>query len=62
VPGEPAAVWRFQTDVRGLSAGACHLLIRVPNPLPNGSPLRFANQTQNQHRPGWLTLGKIQTP
>ena len=35
------------------------LLLRVPNPLANGPPLRFANQTQDRHLPGWLTLGEF---
>lgn len=56
-PGEPATVWRFSTNTRALKRGTCQLLLRVPNPLPNGPPLRFANQTQDQHLPGWLTLG-----
>lgn len=37
--------------------GAYRLFLRVRNPLPNGVPLRFANQTQDQHLSGWLTLG-----
>jgi hypothetical protein len=38
------------------------LLLRVPNPLTNGLPLRLANQTQDQHMPGWLTLGEFARP
>lgn len=34
--------------------------IGVPNPMQGGKPLRFANQTQDQHSPGWLTLGSLQ--
>jgi hypothetical protein len=30
--------------------------IGVFNPMPGGAPLRFANATQDQHAPGWLTL------
>lgn len=59
VPGEPAMTWRSQAEVRTLAPGAYHLLLRVPHPLPNGPPLRFANTTQDQHRPGWLTLGEF---
>ena len=32
-------------------------LIGVPNPMPGGKSLRFANSTQDQDRPGWLTIG-----
>lgn len=62
VPGAPATQWQFSVAVRALPAGAYHLLLRVPNPLPTGAPLRFANQTQDQHRPGWLTLGSFSNP
>lgn len=55
-PGEPASIWRFANRVSALKPGTHHLLLRVPNPLPKGLPLRFANQTQDQHLPGWLTL------
>jgi hypothetical protein len=58
-PDAPDTTWRVQADLQGLRAGAYRLLLRVPNPLPNGSPLRFANQTQDQHLPGWLTLGEF---
>lgn len=62
LPSEPATVWRFRAAARALPAGTHHLLLRVPNPLPNGPPLRFANQTQDRHLPGWLTLGTIEHP
>ena len=59
LPGEPAPAWQVNADPRALPAGAYHLVLRVPNLLSNGPPLRFANQTQDQHLPGWLTLGKF---
>jgi len=34
----------------------------VPNPMKGGKPLRFANQSQDQHAAGWLTLGPLQLP
>ena len=40
-------------------AGDYRVLVRVVNPLPNGLPLRFANQTQDADLPGWLTLGTV---
>lgn len=58
-PGLPSSIWRFTTDARSLNPGVHHLLLHVPNPLPKGQPLRFANQTQDQHLAGWLTLGKF---
>ncbi len=62
LPGGPAATWRFQTAATRLPPGVHHLLLRVPNPLPNGPPLRFANTTQDQHLPGWLSLCRVEIP
>ncbi len=33
-----------------------NFLIGVPNPMPGGKPLRFANITQDRDQLGWLTL------
>jgi hypothetical protein len=38
----------------------CKLGLHVVNPLPNGEPLRCANQEQDADAPGWLTPGVIQ--
>ena len=59
LPGEPAVNWRSPVNLNEIAAGAVHLVLRVPNPLPKGPPIRFANSTQDQHLPGWLTLGTI---
>jgi hypothetical protein len=58
LPGEPPACWSYQADTRPFPPGAYHLLLRVPNPLPNGPPVRFANQAQDRPLRGWLTLGE----
>jgi hypothetical protein len=57
IPGEAAPVWRFTAETKSLSPGTYQLLLRVPNPLLNGPPLRFANEAQDRPEPGWLTLG-----
>lgn len=62
LPAAPATLWRFDAGTRALPPGAYHLLLRIPNPLLNGAALRFANQSQDQHREGWLTLGGFQQP
>jgi len=62
VPGEVAPAWRFQAALPALTPGRYHLLLRVANPLTNGLPVRFANQTQDQHLPGCLTLGEFRVP
>jgi hypothetical protein len=56
-PGPAAVEWRHEADLTALPAGTYHLAVNVPNPMTTGRPLRFANQAQDQHRPGWLTLG-----
>jgi hypothetical protein len=61
-PETPATVWRLQVEPGPLPAGRRALLLRVPNPLTNGPPVRFANQTQDRHLPGWLTLGEVELP
>lgn len=50
----------FKTPLstNGLAAGYYTLVMRPVNPLANGVPLRFANATQDQTVPGWLTLGR----
>jgi hypothetical protein len=57
LPDGKASVWK----AGGFPAADLHvdsvIAIRVVNPLPGGKPLRFANATQDQHAPGWLTLG-----
>jgi hypothetical protein len=62
VPGETADPWRFRGVIPATAHGAHRLLLRASNPLTNGLPLRFANQTQDQHQPGWLTLGEFRLP
>jgi hypothetical protein len=59
LPGDPARRWSETLDASGLPAGAYHLAVRVPNPLPKGNPIRFANREQDAHAPGWLTLGEV---
>jgi hypothetical protein len=59
VPGDPPAVWQTRVDASTLLTGTHQLLLRVPNPLPNAPPLRFANECQDRHRPEWLTLAEV---
>jgi Domain of unknown function (DUF4832) len=59
LPGDPPRIWNEALDVDGVVAGEYKLALLVPNKLPNGPPLRFANQTQDADVPGWLTLGPL---
>jgi hypothetical protein len=61
LPGDAAArVWSDVLAVRGVANGAYKVALRVPNPLPRGNPLRFANRTQDADLSGWLTLGELE--
>ena len=57
LPGDPPRIWDEALDIDGVPGGEYKLAMRVPNKLPNGHPVRFANQTQDADVPGWLTLG-----
>jgi hypothetical protein len=50
LPGQ-SATWRTTRPPRGKT-----ILMRVPNPMPEGHPLEFANVEQDSDAPGWLTL------
>lgn len=58
LPGEPPREWTVTLDAISKYEGQI-LGLRVINPLPNGKPLRFANDDQDRHLIGWLSLGKI---
>lgn len=59
LPGEPARRWRQRLNPATLPPGPYQVLLRVRNPLPSGRPLRFANQEQDRHLAGWLSLGTV---
>ncbi len=59
LPGDKARVWNDVIDVSDVPRGKCILAVRVPNPLPNGPPLRFANAEQDRDVDGWLSLTEI---
>jgi Domain of unknown function (DUF4832) len=59
LPGTPARVWKDNIDLKGLPPGEYTLAVRVPNTLPNGSPIRFANKTQDRDVDGWLSLTSV---
>ncbi len=62
LPNDPARKWNDLLDLQGLAAGNYQLVMRVPNRLPQGKPIRFANKSQDADLPGWLTLGKFKLP
>jgi hypothetical protein len=61
LPGSPTT-YEHAIDISGIAAGRYRVLLRVPNPLPAGKPVRFANARQDVDVDGWLTLGEISLP
>lgn len=59
LPAATNTAWSHTQTDPGLPGGSYTLLLGVPNPLPNGMPLRFANETQDADLAGWLTLGRV---
>ena len=59
IPREAAVAWSYTANTASLAPGQYQLLLRVPNPLAKGLPLRFANQTQDRTLPGWLGVGEF---
>jgi hypothetical protein len=59
LPAATNTLWTWSQAGHGLGAGPYKLLLRVQNPLTNGVPFRFANDTQDADLPGWLTLGQV---
>lgn len=57
-PGQEPAQLSTRIDTSGLRAGRYDIVLRVPNPLPNGIPLRFADTSQD-NQSGWLTLNTL---
>ena len=60
LPGDKPRVLADSLDLTGVAAGAYRVAVRVPNPLPKGRAVGFANTTQDADAPGWLTLGDVE--
>jgi len=60
LPGPDSIALDFTQAKLALPTGEYQVVMRAVNPLPNGVPLRFANQTQDANTPGWLSLGQVQ--
>jgi hypothetical protein len=58
LPGDPPRIWNEQLPL-DVKSGRYKLVLRIPNPLPNGRPVRFANREQDTDAAGWLTLGGV---
>ena len=59
LPAATNTTWSYTRPAHGLPSGVYTLLLAVPNPLTNGLPVRFANESQDADLVGWLTLGQL---
>lgn len=59
LPGDPPRTWNEALDLKELKSGEYKVLLRVPNPLPNGNAVRFANEAQDKDIAGWMSLGSV---
>ena len=53
------AVWSYTQTNHQLPVGQYKLLLQAPNPMSNGMPIKFADQSQDADLSGWLTLGQF---
>jgi len=56
LPEEKPKALAFNAPLKDVPTGTYALLVRVPNTLQEGAPVRFANATQDRNADGWLTL------
>jgi Domain of unknown function (DUF4832) len=59
LPGGQPRRWTQTLNLSEVQPGTYTLALRVPNPLPTGNPVRFANATQDADTPGWLSLAPV---
>ena len=59
LPGEGLSRFSADLPIEELAPGNYTVRLNVPNPLPNGKALRFANRDQDRTMPGWLDLGTV---
>jgi hypothetical protein len=59
LPGDSPRIWADELDVSDVPSGDYILAVRIPNPLPAGMPVRFANAEQDRNVPGWLSLTRV---
>jgi hypothetical protein len=62
LPNQPSREWQETFDLQGMPTGSYTLAIRIPNPLKQGNPVRFANVEQDQDSPTWCSLGIVEVP
>ncbi len=56
LPDDKPRTWAESIDLSKVAAGTYTLVLRVPNSMPKGAVLKFANTTQDKDAGGWLSL------
>ena len=57
IPGDGDVTYTTTVDLRENPPTGATLAMRIPNALPKGPPIRFANREQDREVDGWLGLG-----
>lgn len=56
LPGDPPRTWRLEVTADQTAEATDGFALRIANPLPNGVPLRFANEYSRDLPNGWWLL------
>ena len=59
LPAEAPYRWTTDLDLGGVPQQDYVVAVRIPNPLPGGRPLKFANAEQEHTGECWLPLGRV---
>jgi hypothetical protein len=57
LPGDPPRQWKFKIPASKVKGDSPRFALRIANPMPNGLPLRFANDYDTNLPNGWWTVG-----
>ncbi|MEL6108766.1 MAG: DUF4832 domain-containing protein [Planctomycetota bacterium] len=59
LPDDTPRRWSDSLDLSPVAGGNYVIAVKVPNPMPGGFSMRFANETQDADAVGWLSLGNV---
>jgi hypothetical protein len=59
LPGAGSVRFSQRLGLHRIAHGKGEVLLRIVNPLPEGTSVAFANETQDSVAPGWVTLAAV---
>jgi hypothetical protein len=60
LPDEGEFSFSWNNSDNNLDSGTYYIMIRVPNPMPSGKPIKFHNTNQDRDLDDWITLGSLE--